>query len=150
MNYLFLDVMTSIGYECHYATVFKTIYGMLEFCFQLDVLSGDLNGFIFVYSDVYYHQYITNNVAIMALVINKVIGVSLTAVATVLLPKTLTCNSVCITFFSSLAFYLSSIPFLVCISISIPIIFYMSYTKYNISKSPRAQNNLTNPQVPAV
>ena len=74
LNILLFDVMTLIGYENNFKDVFKTLFGMLAFSFHLDALSGDLNGFIFVQFEVYYHEYITNNVAIMSLVINKVIA----------------------------------------------------------------------------
>ena len=147
LNLLIFEVMSLIGYECQFEPVFKTLFGLFELCFQLDVLTGDLNGFIFVGFDVYYHEYITNNVAFMSLVINKVIGVILTVVTNLMLPIRSTCNIVCILFFSSIAFYLSCIPFFICFSISIPIIFYMSYAKYRISKIETTHNNLTNPQV---
>ena len=71
LNIFIFDMMTLIGYEYHFKDIFKTLVGMLAFSFHLDALSGDLNGFIFVQFEVYYHEYITNNAAIMYLVITR-------------------------------------------------------------------------------
>ena len=101
LNLLIIEVMAFIGHGNHFKDIFITLLGMLKFCFHLDALSGDLNGFIFVQFEVYYHAYITNNVAIMSLVINKVIVVIGAVVANLILPIRSTCNIVCILFFSS-------------------------------------------------
>ena len=145
LNFLIFDMISLMEPECH-KDFFIFVFGMLALSFHLDVLSGEVNGFVFVSFDVYYHEYITNIVAIMTLVINKVIGVIGAVVVTLTVSNAATCNLICITFFSSEAFYLGAIPSLVCFSLIIPIMFYMSYTKYSISKLQPTQHNLTNHQ----
>ena len=51
----------------------------IYFIFYLDLVAQDLNGFIFVGFDVYYHEWVTNNVAYGAVVTNKIIGISTVA-----------------------------------------------------------------------
>ena len=122
----------------------------MELSFNLDVISGDLNGFIFVGFEVYYHEYITNNVAIISLVFNKGIAIIGDVVAALTVSKTTTCNIVCMIYFSSEIFYLGTISNFVMLSLSIPIMFYMSYIKYIISNLQPIQHNLNNAQVQAV
>ena len=52
------------------------------------------------------------------------------------LPKSIETDFICAVFFSPETYYFTSIPFFISFINSIFVIFYMSYTKYRISKVP--------------
>ena len=94
----------------------------------------DVDGFLFVYWNAYYHQRMTNKVAVSTVFIMKIFGVIIVGIGSWALPELDITDIFCAYYFSQKAFYFWCIPFLVAFLNSIFIICYMSYTKYEVLK----------------
>ena len=113
------------------------------FCFILNVAAQDLDGLLFVYLEVYYHEYITNTTAIIAIVFIKLIVIVIVLVE----PE----NSVLLfldlcEYFSSVHYYyiIATILLLTSFFISITCIGYIAYIEYRLSSTAPATHNITN------
>ena len=104
------------------------------------MMIGELNGFIFVRWDVYYYGWITNNRAIFALLMNKIIGVLIVGLTSLAFSPYTDCDDICFLGFSPQAFYFSSLPFFLYFIMAIPIMFYMCYKTYAFSKIHQQPN----------
>ena len=67
---------------------------------------------------------------------NKIIGVLIVVLGSLVLPKSIETDFICAGSFSPEAFYFVTIPYFISFINSIFVISYMSYTKYRISKVP--------------
>jgi len=69
MGYFFHDTFILLtGRGLQLAVMFENL---LTFCFSLDVIAQDLDGFLFVYLDAYYYERITNRVSIAIIIFIK-------------------------------------------------------------------------------
>ena len=118
------------------------------YCFCLDVIVGDLNGFIFVRWALYYHDWITNKRAIIAIVFNKILVVVIVIIFVSISSLTYYLNSFCYLLFSTEAF-LGCIPFFSCILIGTSVMCYIACRTYTLNQQ-LPQHNITYPQVPRV
>ena len=66
------------------------------------------------------------------------------------LPKSIETDFICAVFFSPETYYFTSIPFFISFINSIFVIFYMSYTKYRISKVPGQNLNFRSSQIQTI
>ena len=130
VNYLIMDILLLAWPNLVYPPLDFTFL----FCFYLDLIVGELNGFIFVRWDVYYYDWITNNRTILVLAINKLLGVLIVGLTSLALPSAKPCDDICFLGFSPHAFYFSSLPFFLYFILAIPIMFYMCYKTYSFSK----------------
>ena len=121
------------------------------FCFSLDVIAQDLDGFLFVYLDAYYHEWITNSVSISIIIIIKIFEVILVGSLYMYLgfqnvsnPEKIVKNF----FFNTETLYFYAIPNIVCLSIIAAIIIYISNTKYRLSLDVAPKHNIRPPNIP--
>ena len=81
---------------------------------------------------------------------NKIIGVLIVGLGSLALPKSIETDFICAVFFSPETYYFTSIPFFISFINSVFVIFYMSYTKYRISKVPGQNLNFRSSQIQTI
>ena len=118
---------------------------VLFFCFSLDVIVQDLDGFLFVYLDAYYHEWITNRVSIAIIIIIKIFEIILVGSLYMYLGFQNVSNPGKIVknfFFNIETLYFYAIPNIICLSIIAAIIIYINYTKYRLSLDVAPKHNI--------
>ena len=134
--YEYLSIWKSpvwIGHSNYFGNAF-----WLSFLFN--VLLEDLNGFIFVRFDVYYYEWITNYRTMVAIIIMEVLGAFIAGMTKWQAQSTI---FHCYPYFTSEAFYISSVPYLFCFITSVSVVFYMIYKRYQLSIMEAPQHNIT-------
>ena len=130
-----LVILTGTGLSL--VVMFDNLFGFL---FSFDVIAQDLDGLLFVSLDAYYHEWITNKVSIVIVIIIKVFGTIL--VGTIYVMRPTDSPPVAKIFFYKETLYLYAIPNIIWFFISLAIIGYMTYTKYRLSKGVAPQHNI--------
>ena len=99
----------------------------------LDLTLQDFDGFLFVFWNSYYREYVTNTVAIVTVISSKVFGFLFVLIISLLRKKPCTYDIYCAGYsIESLFFQLT--PFVIHFLIRIFITGYMAYKNYEFSK----------------
>ena len=142
-----LELLTGEGLRL--MVMFNNLF--LGFWFSFDLIAQDLDGFLFIYLDAYYYEWITNKVSVAIIIIIKIFGIIIVGRTYFhqwfqsISPEEKTIKNY---FFYIETLYFHAIPntlYLLTISV---IIIYMTYPKCRLSKAVAPQHNIRPSNIP--
>ena len=137
-------VLLDVNRDSVICSVIKIVEHAAMFCFHIHLASSQLEMFLSVHANVYYHNFMTPRNAVLTVLVLSVMMTLTSVVVSPLLPRSMLCPAsvdYC-SLFSHDKFYLITIPMLSCLVVVLGVGAYITYLHFHPAPVPNVNLQL--------